>query len=591
MSDDGNVTAMRERIIASQESSSLSFHWESPQELKVNWQGYTEARARCEWEKTHSSPIVDHDGSQSEYNEHLLRYVPFPFCDPICKYGRPIAESNRCTVAADGENADMRWRIQRIGPTTSHGGNDFIIIRSEDGLDMRDVLDAHGNVWIATIFLAAVDAASGRILPYPPIHMHHSHLGPHSMVGILDFVAPLHFPHGETSCQQEAGGDACYMFSFPSGHAFEMSEVFILNAMMNDVRAAGSPPLDVTLELAVRYTTTRVTSNVGLWYVGADSDTNAFAMLLLRKQTFYTFTVPHDDESVLWSTFKSVRSGTLLNIWHHTHVTEGFEEMWLIDATPPMLGLEEAGGGLYTLPGCNSPFVPSTHGLRSDDVRARILGRMKERRLGFRCVWRAPNTLRVRQDEGYPGVEPGLYGRQTEVQCFLGSDRVHAGKYITFVSYFNTRKLCEHCDGGEGIPFYQGRGVQQHMHFQGYIRHDDGSSALEYLFANRYDSYEWTTYPVREETLYCAFASKFAAPAVCPWELPGCAQPRYPAAPSTSAAALAFGAWGKLVQLSYFHWWTVFTIGLFINLAMLTLFVRQCCCRSRRGAPAKEIML
>jgi len=519
--------------------------------------------------------------AEADYNAHLLRYVPFPFCDPICTFGRPRAVSNVCTVPATGDSSGhlASWHIQRVGPVVSRGGNSFIVIRSDDALDLRDELAAHGDLWVTTIFLAAVDSSSGQILGYPPIHVHHSHVGPHSMIGILDFVAPLHFPHGETSCQQDAGGDACFMFSFPRGAGFHMKEPFLLNAYLNDVRAQDSPELGVTLELGIRVTRSQIQRNVGLWYVGADSDTNAFAMLLLRQQSFYTFTVPYRDESVLWSTFKSVRSGKLLNIWHHTHVTEGFEEMWLVDATPPQLGLEEGGGGVFQLPGCNAPFVPSLHQLTSDAVRARVLSRMRGNGLGFRCVWRQPNVEFVGRDEVVAGVEPGLYGRQTKVQCFEGSERVAAGAYGTFVAFFNTAALCEHCSGEGGIPFYQGEGVQQHMHFQGYILHDDNSSALNYLFANKYDSYEWTTYPVKEETLYCAFGAKFAAPFVCPWELPGCAQPRYPTQP-TSVSGIALGAWGKLVQLSYFHFGMVLLVSLLANAGVL-FALWYCCCQPR----------
>lgn len=478
------TAALFDPIVAAQRSSNLSFHWESPSDLRRNWASYARARSQCTWTPSEDTPVLDVEGSQDEYNKHLLRYVPFPFCNPLCTLGRPRASSIKCRVAAplaNGEsattptsNATSFWHVQRIGPVRSHGGNNFIIIRATDALDLSSELARHGGALSVTaIFLGVVDTSVGRVLGYPPIHIHHSHLGPHSMIGILDFVAPLHFPHGETSCRPEDGGDACYMFSFPPAHGFRMTEPFLLNAMINDVRASGAPPLDVTLEIGLRITSADAHQrNVGLWYVGADSDTNAFAMLLLHRQSFYTFTVPFNDESALWSTFKPTRSGRLLNIWHHTHVTEGFDSMWLIDATPPQLGLEEAGDGIFELPGCNAPFVPSAHGLSNDAVRSRILKRMRAMRLGFRCVWRRPNVVWVDSVTGIDGVEPGLYARQTEVQCFEGSDRIEAGAYMTFVAFFDTKKLCEHCGaaGGPGIAFYQGEGVQQHMHFQARLK-------------------------------------------------------------------------------------------------------------------------
>eukprot|EP00966_Prymnesium_polylepis_P168123 3887129-Prymnesium_polylepis.1 len=63
-------------------------------------------------------------------------------------------------------------------------------------------------------------------------------------------------------------------------------------------------------------------------------------MLLAGQQTFYTFEIPLGGESISWAAFKSESSGRLLNLWHHTHVTEGFTEQWLVAATPSALGLE-----------------------------------------------------------------------------------------------------------------------------------------------------------------------------------------------------------------------------------------------------------
>jgi hypothetical protein len=150
---------------------------------------------------------------------------------------------------------------------------------------------------------------------------------------------------------------------------------------------------------------------------------------------------------------------------------------------------------------------------------------------------------------------------------------------MTFLAFFNTVAMCENCADDKGIPFYQGDGVQQHLHFQGYILHDDNTSHLNYLFANRYDSYEWSTYPVREETLYCAFGSKFAAPMVCPWQLPGCAQPHYPSNDSPGLAPRAFGMWAWMVQLSYFHLPVALSLGM-VGTALFLFLLCRCAKRT-----------
>eukprot|EP00966_Prymnesium_polylepis_P130895 3027264-Prymnesium_polylepis.2 len=140
------------------------------------------------------------------------------------------AGSSSLCHADPHEVASCRCRIHRIGPLVSRGGNNFMIARDSDIFDLAELLEKlQGRVSIRKIFFAVVSAVTGEILGYPPIHIHHSHLGPHATIGILDFVAPLHFPHGETSCQSSEGGTACFMFAFPEGLGFELDVPLLFN--------------------------------------------------------------------------------------------------------------------------------------------------------------------------------------------------------------------------------------------------------------------------------------------------------------------------------------------------------------------------
>ena len=255
-----------------------------------------------------------------------------------------------------------------------------------------------------------------------------------------------------------------------------------------------------------------------------------------------------------------MHSGTLLNLWHHTHVDGGFEEQWLIEGTPTQLGLESS---VYRLQGCNRPFEPARHNLTSEHVRLRVLDRMHRQQLRFKCIWRTPNLLAVDTATG-----PRMYGRQTRVQCFDDAARLRAGEYLTSIGFYNTqpRRLdvgsdIRHEVGAEApgqqellSDVYPGaaNGVEQHLHFQGYILYDHNRSELHYHFSNKYDSYLWATYPSRPELIYCGFTSKFSEPVVCMWDLPGCSQPRYPRA-APSVAGYVSAAFGVTVYLSYAH--------------------------------------
>jgi hypothetical protein len=150
---------LRDSIASQQVASPLGFHWEGTAGLRANWDAYVSRRARCQWVPSRAQPIVNHEASQEEYNAHILTYVPFPWCDPFCHLGTAVPKSVSCSVAASDDVADQEtWRIQRVGPVTSTGGNDFIIFRGSDAFDLSADLEAHGKGTISAIFLAAVDA-------------------------------------------------------------------------------------------------------------------------------------------------------------------------------------------------------------------------------------------------------------------------------------------------------------------------------------------------------------------------------------------------------------------------------------------------
>ena len=280
-----SASELRDLLASQQATSDLSFHWERPNALRRNLAAFEQLRESCDWHKDPKPPRFDLEASGTEYDAHIYKYAPFPVCDQWCPWpgGRSVP-SLICELRPSSADDGHGWLVQRIGPVVTHGGNSFAILREDDALGLADLLgDRGGEMWITAISLAAIDD-NGHILGYPPIHIHHSHVGPHDTIGILDFVSPLHFPHGETSCLEEDGGTACYMFTFPDGVGFRLTEPLVLNAMLNDVRPAGLASLSFSVELAIRYTMEPVRHNLGLWYVATDSDANAFSMLLRGQQ-------------------------------------------------------------------------------------------------------------------------------------------------------------------------------------------------------------------------------------------------------------------------------------------------------------------
>jgi hypothetical protein len=203
----------------------------------------------------------------------------------------------------------------------------------------------------------------------------------------------------------------------------------------------------------------------------------------------------------------------------HTHPLLGFEEEWILSASPQELGLET---GVFRLPRCSQPFVPSVHGLSSNDVRARIISHVEAAGLKFRCIFTGPNSEYVKDIDGLDGIVPRDYDRQALKRCFVGAERVVAGAPMTAVTFFNG----ENCvDPSVCQPSTL---VENHMHFQGYIVFDEPpDDMLQYHLGNQFDS--WNPSSAYHRT--CAQTDLLSGPDVCLWEIPGCSLPGFPKEP------------------------------------------------------------
>ena len=84
-----------------------------------------------------------------------------------------------------------------------------------DVLGLAPLLAEHGAIYVTAISTLPFDPA-GRVMDYPPLHIHHSHLGPWRNPGVQNMV-PFSFPHGDSYCLPEDGGMGCLLTTFPEG--------------------------------------------------------------------------------------------------------------------------------------------------------------------------------------------------------------------------------------------------------------------------------------------------------------------------------------------------------------------------------------
>ena len=518
-------------------------HWASAAQLRENWEMYRAARARCAWR--HAARPVWHraDATSPDLAEAALEQledggVAVPLPTRSCE----VAAAPASGSGGDGSDSVATWLIQRAGPIVSHGGEDFHTLAASDvfGLSQRAATSLAIDAMLVSPVLGPPD--DPVLAGYPPLRPHHAHLGPArsrsaARDGAVVDKAPLLFPHEDTFCSEADGGTACLLMTLPASTAIALTEPLVLGGVWNDVRREDAPALQWWLELAVRYRTERDASppdvrgaspppssprKLGLFYSSQVPDILPEARspsISAGAQRFLTFAIPPDADSALWSAVTPLASGILRNLWLHTHPLQGFESMWLVGASPALLGL---GKPPFEMPRCSRPFVPAHHGLTLDDLKANVLVHLEQRRLRVRCMWGGAHAEYVPPEHGTAGVVGQNYSRETPVACYGASaTRLKRGDTLTALVFFTPARrsaAARKWEYTQGAVSNHGGWIQMHAHFQGFIEWEDGSSDLHYLAANQFGSQ-----PMRILSP-CQAAALVASPDLCLWELPGCQQ-------------------------------------------------------------------
>jgi hypothetical protein len=151
------------------------------------------------------------------------------------------------------------FHIQRVGPFYSTGGYDWWQVGWRDTWRMSEVLKKHPEgVYYTTSFSGAVDQ-DGKILGYPPVHIHHIHICPQPCAKKKMLKGMKYHPnfgveqHGDYECLKKDGGANCF-FEVPAlENVKELDRVFDLEGEVNDVRSPGSKTMVWYYQTALRW--------------------------------------------------------------------------------------------------------------------------------------------------------------------------------------------------------------------------------------------------------------------------------------------------------------------------------------------------
>ena len=177
----------------------------------------------------------------AELGEHGLPYVDFQWGSWDHGYTK-----RSCKFEAKPKERG-HWYVNRVGPFKNRDKGSWHAIWWEAYNEFQAEWDMPMNFgrFITGTLVAIVDK-EGRIIGYPPAHMHHWHLYQ------VDPLVPV-WPHvvfdgsethGDDACSQEGLGPICYMKWFPPGYGINVPPRFFVEGLVNYVADPPDPEID-----------------------------------------------------------------------------------------------------------------------------------------------------------------------------------------------------------------------------------------------------------------------------------------------------------------------------------------------------------
>lgn len=412
---------------AREQGEQLSFCLQSVGKYAIQaYDHYQEVRLGCNWSDISPSWLYyRHYQSEAHYTARNF------------SQGSAELQSKLHLRACDLDDfeRDSSWRFQQVGPMHGVGGRDF-----------HDFLAPVAAWKQKPIYLLAMGAmpvdAVGSPLGFPPIHLHHTHIGSMRAYYELNRLASLNFDdsslpfeamespeswltsgsildvHGDRQCHIALGGIKCLLFSMPSGFGIRIDTDWFVWGMLNDIRPKPSTSLSFSMEYIVEYQHEEIGSLFN------PASVAFFWVCRVHGIPGHTedFDIPADAPSVMWRQFVFLRTGHFLRNYFHGH-HKYVDALWIASATPHELGFfDENKSFAWQAPRQDKYHTHSVLRLRLQALQDRC----KEKRChvpkGMMCM-----TQDKRVENGFDRFMPA-HCPMTE---FL------EGQHITMVAFFN----------------------------------------------------------------------------------------------------------------------------------------------------------
>jgi len=319
---------------------------------------YQQLRAQCTWEVQPRQAMLMSFPNYETYSAAQLGLIPHVVWPD--EYGPPsLTESvERCELPMGDGSVLLIDRVL----ASSEPGSWITYYWADVGTTSRRLERPKS---IVQCFTGAVNA-EGEVLGYPPLEMHHLHVGT-NLASTLIFQS-----HTDSQLTMDNGGTDGLLLTLPDGYGMHFASPLNTVGAIVDVRSDGvdgAPALKFHIEVGV-VVSPRQTIAVSTFGFG-----NGFLARNVVTKGTTTYLHPAERTSLFWFSMPVRESASYPLAWCHSH-WEWTSEMLFFKAHPAQLGLTRVKELMPAHPWDEIDLVRA--GFTPTEVRALLLGSLAE---------------------------------------------------------------------------------------------------------------------------------------------------------------------------------------------------------------------
>jgi len=337
-----------------------------------------------------------------------------------------------CTAPSTDGEVNGTWHTQWVGPFTTHGGYDWTTVSWVDPAFIMRGRRRGESVGLAAHWMGPVDVQRKQALGLPPLHLHHVHMTASPDDTFLSPFFQWHhgrviMTHGDWNFDGMPGEengtvDAMGQDYRPAKVLKVLSDRPSINVEVNDVRPAGSPPLQwyfqVTVLVVDNLDDARAAGHRPLSSIKTQAPDGEGMLVGGQTGLVFPYFAPRTEDTMMYHSIRMPEDGEMVHVYFHAH-QRTHQATLLFGGPPSALGLDAiaaAGRHVSVLP---TQVYTNTTGVAKNNVQMRSLLEERSHVRGVPLVCTMEG--RVQRLSGYGFTTPKAWDRAAYPSCIRWS--------------------------------------------------------------------------------------------------------------------------------------------------------------------------